>query len=132
MRRRDQRRAAVFAVYQHDVTGSPVAELLDEGSTPWTLSLAEATVANLATIDEAIDRHASGWDIDRLAPLDKAILRVAVLEITHPSASGYGTPIPPEGAIDEAVQTAKEFCGTDAPGFVNGILGAVLEERRDV
>ena len=37
--------------------------------------------------------------------------------------------IPPEGAIDEAVETAKRFCGADAPGFVNGILGAVLRER---
>jgi N utilization substance protein B len=87
-------------------------------------------VVELGSIDAMIDKHASGWDVNRLAPLDKAILRVAVLEITHPSASGYGTPIPPEGAIDEAVQTAKEFCGTDAPGFVNGILAAVLEERR--
>jgi N utilization substance protein B len=130
VRRRDQRRAAVFAVYQHDVTGTPVDELLGEDATPWSHSLAEATIEELDSIDGLIDKHASGWDVNRLAPLDKAILRVAVLEITHPSASGYGTPIPPEGAIDEAVQTAKEFCGTDAPGFVNGILAAVLEERR--
>jgi N utilization substance protein B len=39
-------------------------------------------------------------------------------------------PIPPEGAIDEAVETAKAFCGADAPGFVNGILAAVLRELR--
>jgi N utilization substance protein B len=37
--------------------------------------------------------------------------------------------IPAEGAIDEAVETAKRFCGADAPGFVNGILGTVLRER---
>jgi N utilization substance protein B len=39
-------------------------------------------------------------------------------------------PIPPEGAIDEAVETAKRFCGADAPAFVNGILGAVLDDLR--
>ena len=39
-------------------------------------------------------------------------------------------PIPPEGAIDEAVETTKAFCGADAPGFVNGILGAVLRDVR--
>ena len=131
MRRRDQRRAAIFAVYQYEVTGTPVVDLLGEDATPWSHSLAEATISNLEGLDALIDKHASGWDISRIAPLDKAILRVAVLEITHPSASGYGTPIPPEGAIDEAVQTAKEFCGTDAPGFVNGILAAVLDERRE-
>jgi N utilization substance protein B len=37
-------------------------------------------------------------------------------------------PIPPEGAIDEAVETAKHFCGADAPAFINGILGAVLHQ----
>ena len=38
--------------------------------------------------------------------------------------------IPPEGAIDEAVETAKQFCGADAPGFINGILGSVLRSER--
>ncbi len=40
--------------------------------------------------------------------------------------------IPPEGAIDEAVETAKRFCGAEAPAFVNGILGAVLRELHEV
>ena len=40
-------------------------------------------------------------------------------------------PIPPEGAIDEAVETAKTFCGADAPGFVNGVLDAILREVRE-
>ena len=49
----------------------------------------------------------------------------------HPDLVEGDRPIPPEGAIDEAVETAKEFCGADAPGFVNGILGAVLREVRE-
>jgi len=40
-------------------------------------------------------------------------------------------PISPEGAIDEAVQSAKTFCAADAPGFVNGILDAILREVRE-
>jgi N utilization substance protein B len=40
-------------------------------------------------------------------------------------------PIPPEAAIDEAVETAKTYCGADAPGFVNGILAAALREVRE-
>ena len=44
----------------------------------------------------------------------------------HPDLVEADTPIPPEGAIDEAVETAKAFCGAEAPGFVNGILAAVL------
>ena len=130
MRRRDQRRAAVFAVYQHDVTGSPVEDLLDEDATPWTLALAQATQLRTKTLDKVIDQHANGWSVERIAPLERAILRVAILEITDPTAVEYGTPIPPEGAINEAVETAKGFCGSEAPGFVNGILGAVIEEER--
>ena len=48
----------------------------------------------------------------------------------HPELVEADTPIPPEGAIDEAVETAKAFCGAEAPGFVNGILAAVLRELR--
>jgi N utilization substance protein B len=47
----------------------------------------------------------------------------------HPDAVPGEQSIPPEGAIDEAVETAKRFCGAEAPGFVNGILAAVLRER---
>ena len=128
MRRRDQRRAAVFAVYQHDLTGTPVDELLEPTASRFTKALAVAVAERSASLDEVIDRHAHGWAVDRLAPLDRAILRVAILEMTDPSATGDGTPIPPEGAVDEAVETAKHFCSTDAPGFVNGILGAVIKE----
>jgi transcription antitermination protein NusB len=48
----------------------------------------------------------------------------------HPELMESDRPIPAEGAIDEAVETAKAFCGPDAPGFVNGILGAILREVR--
>ena len=57
-------------------------------------------------------------------------MRVALLEMLHPTPRPADTPIPPEGAIDEAVETAKTFCGADAPGFVNGILAAALREMR--
>jgi N utilization substance protein B len=83
-----------------------------------------------AELDGLIATYASGWSLDRIAPLERAILRVALAELLYPSEVPGEQPIPAEGAIDEAVQTAKEFCGADAPGFVNGILGAVLRELR--
>ena len=49
----------------------------------------------------------------------------------HPDLVEAERPIPPEGAIVEAVEIAKAFCGPDAPGFVNGILGAVLDDVRE-
>ena len=58
-------------------------------------------------------------------------MRVALIEMLHPDAVPAERPIPPEGAIEEAVESAKTFCGADAPGFVNGVLGAVLREVRE-
>ncbi|HEY3191471.1 MAG TPA: transcription antitermination factor NusB [Solirubrobacterales bacterium] len=122
MRRSDQRRDAVFALYQHDVTGRPVAELL-EGAKPFTRELAEAVEANQAELDELIARHSKGWTLERIAPLERSIMRTALYEALHRED------IPVEVAIDEAVELSKEYCGADAPGFVNGILGAALAER---
>ena len=96
----------------------------------FTRALAHATADNAEELDEHISRNAKGWTLDRIAPLEKAILRTALLEMLHPELIEADHPIPPEGAIDEAVETTKAFCGADAPGFVNGILGAVLREVR--
>ena len=119
MRRSDQRRDAVFACYQRDVTGRPLAELV-ASARPFTRELAEGVEAHRAELDEAIARHAKGWDIDRISPLDRNIMRVALYEVAH------SDDVPTEVAIDEAIEIAKEYSGADAPGFVNGILGAAV------
>ncbi|MDX6594782.1 MAG: transcription antitermination protein NusB, partial [Solirubrobacterales bacterium] len=73
-------------------------------------------------LDETIAEYAKGWTVDRIAPLDLNVMRVALFEIEE------GT-VPVEVAIDEAVEIAKEYCGADAPKFINGILGAIVRER---
>jgi N utilization substance protein B len=129
-RRTQQRRAAVFALYQHDLTGRPLDDVFERETMPFSRALAHATADNAEEIDGLIERHSHGWTLDRIAPLERAIMRAALLEMLHPDMVESESPIPPEGAIDEAVETAKEFCGPDAPGFVNGVLGAALRERR--
>ena len=129
-RRTDQRRAAAFALYQHDVTSRELDDVFEGDASEFTRALAYASSDYAADLDGVIERHAKGWTIDRIAPLEKAIMRVALLEMIHPDAVPADTPIPAEGAIDEAVEIAKEFCGADAPGFVNGILAAALREQR--
>ncbi len=127
-RRSDQRRDAVFALYQHDLTGRELDDVFERGASTFTRGLAYAVEDRAPELDGLIERHAKGWSVDRIAPLEKAIMRVALLEMIHPDAAPADQPIPPEGAIDEAVETAKTFCGAEAPGFVNGILAAVLRE----
>jgi N utilization substance protein B len=121
MRRSDQRRDAVFASYQRDVTGRPLDELI-AGARPLTRELAEGVDEEREGLDEVIAEHARGWTVDRIAPLDLNVMRVALYEIEHDL-------VPFEVAIDEAVELAKEYCGADAPKFVNGILGAIVRER---
>jgi N utilization substance protein B len=130
-RRTDQRRAAVFALYQHDLTGRPLEELFERDASPFTRSLAHAAEDRQEELDGVLERHAHGWSVDRIAPLEKAIMRVALLEMLHPDAVPAERDIPPEGAISEAVELAKTYAAAQAPGFVNGILGAALREVRN-
>lgn len=130
-RRTDQRRAAVFALYQAQLTNRRLDDVFERDASLFTRALAHATQDYADDLDAVISRHAQGWTIDRIAPLERAILRVALLEMLHPDAAPAETAIPPEGAIDEAVETAKTFSGADAPGFVNGILSAALREIRE-
>lgn len=122
MRRSDQRRDAVFASYQRDVTGRPLDELVADAK-PLTRELAEGVEEAREELDETIAEHLrGGWTVDRVAPLDLNVMRVALFEIE-------GGETPYEVAIDEAVEIAKEYCGADAPSFVNGVLGAIVRER---
>ena len=131
MRRSEQRRAAVIALYQHDLTGRPLSETLRADDSLFVRALAHAAADRAAELDEVIDRHAHGWSVGRIQPLERSIMRIALVEMLHPDAAPAEQPIPPEGAVEEAVESAKTFCGPQAPAFVNGVLGAVLREVRE-
>ena len=122
MRRSDQRRDAIFAIYQRDVTGRPL-EVLLEGAKPFTRDLALGVDAHLAEIDAEIGANAHGWTIQRIAPLERAIMRVALFEIEHREE------IPAPVSIDEAVSLTRRYCGAEAPGFVNGVLSSIARGR---
>jgi N utilization substance protein B len=129
VRRTEQRRAAVWALYQSDLLGRPLEETFPRDAHRFTRALAEMVRERQPELDELIRAYSSGWPLERIAPLERSILRVGLLELLYPDAVPGEQAIPPEGAIDEAVETAKRFCGSNAPAFVNGILGTVLRER---
>jgi N utilization substance protein B len=129
-RRTDQRRAAVFALYQHELTGRALDDVFERDAATFTRALAHATADHADELDVHIARHSEGWALERIAPLERAIMRVALLEMLHPDLIEGDRPIPAEGAISEAVDTAKEFCSARAPGFVNGVLAAALRAVR--
>jgi transcription antitermination protein NusB len=124
MRRSDQRRAAVFALYQREVAGRSSAEALrDADAKPFTRELVEGVERNRAELDAEIARLARGWDLGRIAALEKSIMRVALYELHHRDD------VPTEVAIDEAVSLARRYCGADAPAFVNGVLGTAAKAQ---
>lgn len=122
MKRSDQRKQAVFALYQHDLTGRTLEDVFDDQTTDFARSLAVETLDERETIDATLERFVKeGWTLARVAPLERNILRVAVHELSAGD-------VPREVAVDEAVELAKQYCSADAPKFVNGILASVLRE----
>jgi len=128
VRRTEQRRAAIWALYQSDLLGRPLEDTFPRDVPAFSRALAQLVRVHQSELDELIRSHASGWSLERIAPLERSILRVGLAELLHADELPGDHAIPPEGAIDEAVETAKRFCGAEAPAFVNGILGAVLRE----
>lgn len=127
--RRAARRLAVVVLYQHDVTGLPIEELIENTERDrrrpiddFTRALIDGVAVDTDSLDTLITRAAEGWTADRLAPLERNILRVAVHELLD------WEEIPAAVSINEAVEQAKTFCGAEAPGFVNGILGRIARE----
>ena len=113
----------MVALYQQDVTGRPLDELVPRAARAFTRELIAGVDAEREQLDVLIERHAVDWPLDRIAPLERNILRVALFELHHRAD------VPDEVAIDEAIEAAKELCAVDAPGFVNGILGAAERAR---
>jgi len=79
--------------------------------------LFEGTAREISALDELIVKHAENWRFERLAAIDRAILRLAIYELR-------ATDTPPKVVLNEAVDLAKKFSSEDSGAFVNGILDA--------
>jgi N utilization substance protein B len=86
--------------------------------------LVQGVLAHLAEIDTYLEAYSEAWPVDRMANLDRAILRAATWEII------YSDEVPDVVAISEAVELAKELCSDDSPKFINGLLGKISETKR--
>jgi transcription antitermination protein NusB len=123
--RRSERRAAAFILYQRDLLDGQFDRLYEayerdnaEAVTSFTRRLAEDVWERREELDEAIDAAAQGWSTERMAVLERNILRLAVHEMR-------GGEIPAAVAIDEAVSLAKRYASPEAAVLVNGILGKI-------
>ena len=127
--RREARRTAIDILYQADVTDADPRDVLggwlDAGRQvpSFGRQLVEGVAATIVEIDGILAEHAQGWTVERMAALDRTILRVAAFELVH------RPDVPRGAAISEAVEAAGELSADESGRFVNGILGAIARAR---
>ncbi len=135
MGRHFARELALQVLYEVDVTVHPVGEVLQHGferereATPAVYEYCQELVIGVlgcsGILDHYIQQHASQWPLEQVAVIDRNLLRMALYEF----AVGE---IPYKVAINESVELAKSFGGDNAPGFVNGVLGALLSQSAEI
>ncbi len=120
--RKAARRAALFILYQWDVTGQPIASLYEGEIDPFARDLVDGVVPRAAELDRRITEAAVGWPAERLGTLERNVLRIGLYELERGD-------VPAAVAIDEAVRLAKRYASEDAARLVNGVLGRLHKER---
>lgn len=127
--RRKARAVALQCLFEIDVVGHPLKEVLDQnlGRSRLTPDLIEFVRSLVQSVSEQVDdldglirRFAPAWPVRQLPVIDRNILRLAIYEILH------GEQVPPKVAINEAVELAKSFGSETSSKFINGVLGSVL------
>jgi transcription antitermination protein NusB len=106
-----------------------LARAVDAGegpSNPYTASLVRGVVEHQVRIDELLTAYSQGWALNRMPAVDRSALRIGVFELL------WADDVPDAVAVDEAVSLVRELSTDDSPGFVNGVLGAMLREKDQI
>ena len=132
--RRAAREVALQALYAEELTSHPLAQIIDdviENSElqdelkTFAKDLFIAAVTHRDELDEIIREKSENWDFERIAIIDRLVIRMAISEFK------YFNDIPPKVSISEAIEIAKIYSTDDSSAFVNGILDAVLHDISD-
>jgi transcription antitermination protein NusB len=121
--RREARRAAVFMLFQWDVTGRPLGSLYEGDVDAYTEELTRAVTEHAAELDARITAASDDWTADRLGAVERNVLRVALEELDEGE-------VPVEVVLDEAVTLAKRYASEDAGRLVNWILGKLVRDSQ--
>ncbi len=133
-RRRLGRETAFKALYRIDLLGRGIEDALaglpGEGKTDpeairFAQELLESVAAHRTELDAAMASASDRWEVDRMAVVDRSLLRLGCAEILH------WTWIPPEVTIDEYVEIAKKFGSEQSGSFVNAVLDRIARERTE-
>jgi N utilization substance protein B len=131
-RRSKARECAFQILYQWDITKEPIDAVIDafwrvRSGTPQARAMAERLARGAEreakALDAAIEETARNWRFERIAAVDKNILRLGAYELTREDT-------PPKVVIDESIEIAKRFGEADSPAFVNGVLDAIMKRPK--
>lgn len=129
--RREARKSSIRALYTAELLGLPLEDiwdiLSDEGDDEpeeFARELAAGVYKNLDFIDSVISRYTQNWESERIAAVDKAIIRLGLYEIFFEES------IPRSVSINEAVELAKHFSTGKSHKFVNGILDSASRKNK--
>ncbi|MDB5084324.1 MAG: nusB [Bacilli bacterium] len=127
MSRRRTRGKVIQALYQFDMTVCSVSDTIEtvtgepgEVDQLFLVTLLEGTITHRNWIDSVIAQYSQGWELSRMAAVDRNILRLALYELL------YEMDTPVNVVVNEAVELAKEFSTEESGKFVNGILGKLI------
>jgi len=129
MQRREAREFLLLALYRREFLPTALDELFEE--TPpgdqkdYIETVFNGIISRQETLDAMLGEKTIGWRFERLALLDRNILRLGVYELL------YHDEVPAEVALDEAVELSKKYGTEQAKSFVNGILDRIWKEHRD-
>lgn len=119
----------LYAYELNDVSLQPLSleilsEVTDEIDKAFAKHLTKAVLANVEELDNRIIQRVTNWEMNRIALIDKILLRMGICELLH------FPDIPPKVSINESIEIAKEFSTAGSAKFINGILDAVLDEEK--
>jgi transcription antitermination protein NusB len=122
------RKRALDILFEAELRGSPVLDLLAERTTlgsppvaPYAADLVRGVTVHAARIDELLSQYAQGWTLDRMPAVDRNVLRIGVYELL------WAQDVPDAVAINEAVLLAQDLSTEASPAFVNGLLARIAE-----
>ena len=127
--RHKARKRALDILYAADLRQESAATALvratEQGigpSNPYSTTVIEGVIAHQPEIDRILSRYSHGWTLDRMPPVDRNVLRIAVFEMLH------ADDVPDTVAIAEAMALVRELSTDDSATLVNGVLGAIQRD----
>lgn len=126
--RRILREKSLQILYAYELNGEGLTDIIEyvlfedmpESAKDFSITLVKTIVSHNKELDEQIKKRVNNWEMDRIALIDRLLLRIGIAELI------YFPDIPPKVTINEVIEIAKEYSTSNSGKFINGILDAIL------